>query len=50
MAASARSEPEFVERIRGEGLIVPARAAKSDRGTVTGYSVGVRTGGDGPVL
>jgi Relaxase/Mobilisation nuclease domain len=45
VATGARSEPEFVERLRGEGLIVRARHARDDRGTVTGYSVAAKTGG-----
>lgn len=45
VAAGARSEPEFVERLRGEGLIVRPRAAKDGPGRVVGYSVAAR-GGD----
>jgi hypothetical protein len=50
VAAGARSEGEFVERLRGEGLIVKARYAKQDRGTVTGYSVAAKTGGREPLV
>lgn len=50
VAAGARSEGEFVERLRGEGLIVKARYAKHDRGTVTGYSVAAKTGGREPLV
>lgn len=45
VATGARSEPEFVERLRGEGLIVRARLDKSNPGKVVGYSIAAR-GGD----
>jgi hypothetical protein len=45
VAAGARSEGEFVDRLRGEGLVVRARYARDDRSTVTGYSVAAKTGG-----
>src|SRR5664279_4241992 len=46
VAAGARSEPEFVERLRGEGLVVRARQEKGRAGVITGYSVAARGGGD----
>lgn len=42
VAAGARSEPEFVERLRGEGLVVRARQEKGRPGVITGYSVAER--------
>jgi len=45
VATGARSEPEFVERLRGEGLIARPRLDKSNPGLVVGYSVAAR-GGD----
>lgn len=45
VATGARSEPEFVERLRGEGLIVRPRMEKGQTGQVVGYSVGA-LGGD----
>jgi hypothetical protein len=36
VAAGARFEGEFVERLRGEGLALRARYAREDRSTVTG--------------
>jgi hypothetical protein len=45
VSTGARSEPEFVERLRGEGLIVRPRLDKSKSGHVVGYSVAAR-GGD----
>lgn len=50
VAAGARSEGEFVDRLRGEGLIVRARYARQDRGTVTGYAVAAKTGGREPLV
>ncbi len=50
VATGARSEPEFVERLRGEGLVVRARDARDDRGTVAGYSVAAKTGGREPLV
>jgi hypothetical protein len=50
VAAGARSEGEFVERLRGEGLVVRARYARDDRNTVTGYSVAAKTGGHEPLV
>lgn len=50
VATGARSEPEFVERLRGEGMIVRARHAADDRGTVTGYSVAAKTGNREPLV
>ncbi len=43
VAAGARSEPEFVERLRGEGLVVRARQEKNQPGVITGYSVAERS-------
>jgi hypothetical protein len=45
VAAGARSEPEFVERLRGEDLIVRARRDDKDPAKIGGYSVAAR-GGD----
>ncbi|SOD72909.1 relaxase/mobilisation nuclease-like protein [Jatrophihabitans sp. GAS493] len=45
VALGARSEPEFVERLRGEGLIVRGRLDKTNPKHVTGYSIAAR-GGD----
>jgi hypothetical protein len=45
VATGARSEPEFVERLRGEGLIVRARRDRTQPGQVVGYSIAAR-GGD----
>jgi hypothetical protein len=50
VAAGARSEGEFVDRLRGEGLVVRARYARDDRSTVTGYSVAAKTGGRDPLV
>ena len=51
VATGARSEPEFVERLRGEGLIVRPRMEKEQTGQVVGYSVGARGGdADGRVV
>lgn len=50
VAAGARSEGEFVERLRGEGLVVRARYARDDRNTVSGYSVAAKTGGREPLV
>ncbi len=44
VATGVRSEQEFVERLRGEGVIVSARYAKDDRSTVTGYRVALKGG------
>lgn len=44
VAAGARSEPEFVQRLRGEGLVVRARVEKNNPQAVTGYSVALRSG------
>ncbi len=49
VAAGARSEPEFVERLRGEGLVVCARQERSRPSMVTGYSVAAR-GGEGRLV
>ncbi len=49
VATGARSEPEFVERLRGEGLIVRARQEKGRPDVITGYSVAER-GGDGRLV
>lgn len=43
VATGARSETEFVERLRGEGLVVHARVSKYDPSNVTGYRVAERT-------
>ena len=45
VAAGARSEPEFVERLRGQGLVVRSRQEKGQPGVITGYSVAARGGG-----
>lgn len=45
VASGARSEAEFVERLRGEGLIVRGRQEKDRPGVITGYSVAVRSAG-----
>lgn len=54
VATGARSEPEFVERLRGEGLIVRPRMGKGQTGQpgqVVGYSVAARGGdADGRVV
>jgi hypothetical protein len=50
VATGARSEPEFVERLRGEGLVVRARQDKGRPGVITGYSVAARSGGDDRLL
>lgn len=42
VATGARSETEFVERLRGEGLVVHARVSKSEPSNVTGYRVAER--------
>lgn len=39
VATGARSEAEFVERLRGEGLVVHARVSKANPSVVTGYRV-----------
>lgn len=49
VGTGARSEPEFVERLRGEGLVVRARQEKGQPGVITGYSVAER-GGDGRLV
>lgn len=49
VATGSRSEPEFVERLRGEGLVVRARQEKGAPGVVTGYSVAER-GADGRLV
>ena len=48
VVAGVRTEQEFVERLRGEGLLVRPRMDKDNPGQVVGYSVGQRgldTGG-----
>jgi hypothetical protein len=50
VAAGARSEAEFVERLRGEGLVVRARQEKGRPGVITGYSVAAKTGGGEPLV
>jgi hypothetical protein len=49
--AAARDEPEFVARLRGEGLLVRPRYASGSTSEVVGYSVAARptTKGHGPV-
>jgi hypothetical protein len=42
VASGARSEAEFVERLRGEGLVVRGRQEKDRPGVITGYSVAER--------
>lgn len=42
VATGTRSEPEFVQRLRGEGLVVRARQDKGRPGVITGYSVAAR--------
>lgn len=43
VAAGARSEPEFIERLRGEGLVVRPYQKDDQPGVVTGYSVAQRS-------
>lgn len=48
VVTGVRTEQEFVERLRGEGLVVRPRMDKDNPGQVVGYSVGQRgpdTGG-----
>ena len=45
VAAGARSEGEFVERLRGEGLVLRPRQEKDRPGVITGYSVAERAAG-----
>ena len=45
VAAGARSEYEFVERLRGEGLVLRPRREKDRPGVITGYSVAERAAG-----
>lgn len=45
VATGTRSELEFVERLRGEGLVVRARQEEGRPGVITGYAVAAR-GGD----
>jgi hypothetical protein len=51
-AAAARTEHEFFERLRREGLLVRLRARRKNPGEVTGYSVGLacHTNQDGGVI
>lgn len=49
VAAGARSEPEFIERLRGEGLVVRGREEKGQAGVITGYSVAA-WGGDSQLV
>ena len=50
VATGVRSEEEFVQRLRGEGLIVTPRYVKGDRGSVVGYKVAAKTGGREPLV
>ena len=42
VATGARSEGEYVERLRGEGLVLRPRQEKDRPGVITGYSVAER--------
>ena len=46
-ATAARSEAEFVARMRAAGLLIRVRVDKDDPTRVTGYAVAVPTHGDG---
>ena len=50
VAAGARSEEEFVARLRGEGLVVRPRWDKTHPGQVSGYSVALLGAGNGPLV
>lgn len=49
-AAASRSEAEFLDRARAQGLLLRPRWAAGDRREVVGYSVAVRTDGSEPLL
>lgn len=49
-AGAARSEPEFLERARAQGLVLRPRWAAGGREQVVGYSVAVAGDGSAPLL
>jgi hypothetical protein len=48
-ATASRDEGEFVRRLRKEGVAVRPRFGKGGTDTVVGYSVGLRTTGEGKI-